>query len=139
MLARNCALTPRQLLKAFLALGLLSFAVSMAWALTGAWVVVPFMLVEWAALAVAFIVYCRHATDHERVTLDSRKVCVEVVKGGTRDRHEIPREWLRCRLPDGRGELVRLGSARSELQVGRFVNQAGRKKFVEEFQAALAS
>lgn len=139
MLARNCALTPKQLLAAFVALGLLSFGVSMAWALTGAWVVVPFMLVEWAALAIAFVVYCRHATDHERVTLDSNKVCVEVVRGSTRDRHEIPRDWLRCRLPEGRSALVRLGSARTELQVGRFVSQAGRKKFVEEFQAALAA
>lgn len=138
VLRRNCAMSPQQLLRVFLAIGLTSLAVSTAWALTGAWVVLPFMCLELLALAVAFLVYARHATDHERITLDPVKVSVEVVRGDRSDRQEIPREWLRCRLAEGRSDLVRIFNRQKELEVGRFVNQANRKKFLEEFQAALA-
>jgi uncharacterized membrane protein len=130
-------MTPRQLLRAFVALGALSFVISAAWALSGAWVVLPFMLIEWAALAVAFLVYARHALDHERVTLEPHKVCIEVVRGDQLDRHELPRDWLRCQLPEGRSGLVKIQSQRSEYEVGRFVDRTGRQQFVKEFRAAL--
>jgi uncharacterized membrane protein len=137
VLKRNCALTPKQLSRAFIALGLTTFVVSAAWALSGAWVVLAFMLIEWIALAAAFFVYARHASDHERVTLESDKVCIEVVRGDRLDRHELPRSWLRCQLPEGRSELVRIQSQQQEFEVGQFVNQTGRQRFYQEFKAAI--
>ncbi len=138
MLRRNCAMTPGQLCTTFVMLGGVSLGVSMAWALSGAWVVLPFVLLEWVVLALAFLVYARHATDHERVTLGGDCVCVEVVKGDRLDRHEIPRQWLRCSMDDGRQGLVRLASQKREVFVGQFVGQAGRTRFFEEFRHALA-
>ena len=138
MLRRNCAMTPGQLCTTFVMLGGVSLGVSMAWALSGAWVVLPFFLLEWVVLALAFLVYARHATDHERVTLGGDCVCVEVVKGDRCDRHEIPRQWLRCSMDDGRQGLVRLASQKREVFVGQFVGQAGRTRFFEEFRHALA-
>jgi uncharacterized membrane protein len=64
-------MTPGQLCTTFVMLGGVSLGVSMAWALSGAWVVLPFVLLEWVVLALAFLVYARHATDHERVTIVS--------------------------------------------------------------------
>ena len=137
VLKRNCAMTPQQLLRAFIALGLLSLAVSAAWALAGAWVVIPFLLLEWGALAVAFWVYARHALDHERITLEGNKVCVEVVRGEHCEAQELPRAYLRCSPPDGRHALVRIQSRQEAVDVGRFVDQTGRRRFYEEFRAAL--
>lgn len=139
VLKRNCAMTPGQLCITFVVLGGVSLAVSLAWALSGAWVVLPFVLLEWCVLALAFLVYARHAADHERVTLSPEVVSVEVCRGERLDRHEIPRQWLRCRIDDEQQGLVQLVSQRKELGVGQFVNQAGRQKFYQEFRAALAS
>ena len=138
VLRRNCAMTPRQLCTTFVALGSVSLGVSLAWAFSGAWVVLPFVVLEWVVLALAFLVYARHATDHERVTLDGESVCVEVVRGDRCDRHEIPRQWLRCSMDDGRSGLVRLASQKREVFVGQFVGQASRTRFFEEFRYALS-
>lgn len=139
VLRRNCAMTPRQLAVAFVALGLASLVFSVGWALSGAWVVVPFMILEWGALAVAFLAYARHATDHERVTLHAEKVSVEVIRGERSDVHEFPRQWLRCRLTEDRETHIRLQSRQKELEVGRFVDSKNRRRFYEEFQAALSA
>lgn len=139
VLKRNCAMTPRQLFVTFAILGGVSLALSLAWALSGAWVVLPFVLLEWLVLAAAFIVYSRHAVDQERVTLEPDRVSVEVLCGMKHNRHDIPREWLRLQMDEGRWGLVHLANRRQDVQVGQFVDQAVRKRFFEEFRAALAS
>lgn len=139
VLGRNCAMTPRQLCTAFVILGAASLVVSLAWTLFGAWFVLPFMLLEWLVLALAFFVYARHATDQERITLAADMVCIEVCKGDRIDRREISRQWLRLGVDDRQRGLVRLASHRDEVHVGQFVSQGVRKKFVEEFRAALAA
>jgi len=137
VLGRNCVMTPRQLLGAFVVVGAGTLVVSSAWALSGAWLVIPFMLLEIGALALAFVVYCRHARDHERITLEPGRVCVEVVRGSKSNHQAISRDWLRCQFDDSRRGLVRLVSAKQELEVGQFVDQVGRRKFYDEFRAAL--
>ena len=101
MLKRNCVMTPRQLLGAFAVLGAGSMAVSVAWALSGAWLVIPFLLIELTALAVAFFVYSRHVNDGEKITLDEAKVRVDVTEGIKTKTLELPRQWLRCARDDG--------------------------------------
>ena len=45
----------------------MSFAIRVAFALYGAWPILPFVGLEVAALAAAFHVNGRHATDYERI------------------------------------------------------------------------
>ncbi len=137
VLKRNCVMTPRQLLGAFGVLGAGSVAVSIPWALTGAWLVIPFMLIELTALAVAFLVYSRHVNDGERITLDEMKVRVDVTQGAKTETRELPRQWLRCGLEEGQRGLVRLRSPQAELLVGRFASPVGRERFYREFRSAL--
>jgi uncharacterized membrane protein len=76
VLRRNCALSPRQLAVAFGVLGTTSLLIAIAWAATGAWIVLPFAAIELLVLAVAFLAYARHARDQERITL--ARDCVQV-------------------------------------------------------------
>ncbi len=137
VLRRNCALTPRQSCIAFLAVGATSVVVSLAWALSGAWIVLPFLLVELLVLALAFLIYARHATDREHVTLAEDSVCVEVVRGSRTDRCEIPRQWLRCGMDNDQSGLIRLVSSKKEVLIGQFVSRADRERFYNEFKLAL--
>ncbi len=137
VLKRNCVMTPHQLLGAFGVLAAGSVAVSVAWALSGAWLVIPFMLIELTALAVAFLVYSRHVNDGEKITLDETKVRVDVTQGAKTETRELPRQWLRCGLEEGQCGLVRLRSQQSELLVGRFASPVGRERFYREFRSAL--
>ena len=139
VLRRNCSLTPRQSCVAFALVGATSLLVSLAWVLSGAWIVLPFVMLELAVLAVAFVGYARHAADCERIVLAADKVSVEVFHGTRVDRAEIPRQWLRCGIDEGERGLVRLAGSRREVRVGQFVGQADRARFVKEFKTALAS
>lgn len=90
VLRRNCSLTPRQLCVAYGIVAVASLLISLAWALSGAWIVLPFAVIELLVLSVAFLAYARHATDHERITLLRDCVRVEVVKGTSSQATEFP-------------------------------------------------
>ncbi len=138
VLRRNCSLTPRQLCVAYGIVAVASLLISLAWALSGAWIVLPFAVIELLVLSVAFLAYARHATDHERITLLRDSVRVEVVKGTSSQATEFPRQWCRCGMDDSAYGMVRLESPKGAVQIGQFVGMADRKRFFEEFRLALA-
>jgi uncharacterized membrane protein len=111
---------------------------AIAWAVTGAWIVLPFAAIELLILAVAFLVYARHARDQERITLARDSVQVEVLLGESLRRVEFPRAWLRCRMEESPKGMVRLDSPSGGIEIGRFVSLDDRKRFFEEFRLALA-
>lgn len=136
---RNCALTPAQLARLFGLCGLISVGVSVAWALQGAWVVLPFALIEVAALTAAFVVYGRHAADFDRIVIEPERVCVECVSGSRVRRLECQRMTARV-VYEGRGRrnLIRLAAREEEIEVGRFVLDAERAALAKELRASLA-
>ncbi|MEY3951270.1 MAG: hypothetical protein RL320_72 [Pseudomonadota bacterium] len=137
VLKRNCALTPCQLLMIFGSLALVSLGLAAFWAYQGAWLVVPFALIEVMALGLAFAVYSRHAADCERVRLSAEVVVVERVVGTRHTVCHLPRAWLRVKMSELPGGLVELSSGRSVESVGRFVDQQGRRRFVLGLREAL--
>lgn len=137
ILKRNCALTPVQLLLIFASLALASLGLATFWAFQGAWLVVPFAVIEVLALGVAFAVYARHAADCERVRLGQEALVIERVVGERRTLVQLPRAWLRVRLNEQSGGLVELTSGRSVESVGRFVDLKGRERFLMGLKQAL--
>jgi uncharacterized membrane protein len=137
LLKKNCSLSPYQLLAIFGSLALVSLAVAGYWAYRGAWVVVPFAVVECLALGIAFLVYARHANDYERVSLVMDKVLVEATLGPKRSQSMLPRHQVRAELDDD-GGLVLLRAGSQQLVVGRFVDHEARQRFLKEFRGALA-
>ena len=58
-LKRSCSISPAGLLCVYAALGSVSLAIGVGFALQGAWLILPFAGLEVVALAVAFLVYAR--------------------------------------------------------------------------------
>jgi len=137
VLKRNCALSPGQLVMIFASLACASLGFALLWAAQGAWLVVPFAVVEVIALGVAFAVYARHAADCERVRLGQESVVIERQVGEQRTVVRLPRAWLRVRLSQQSDGLVELSSGQTVESVGRFVDLKGREQFVVGFKRAL--
>lgn len=98
----------------FGALAAVSLALAVAFAAAGAWLVLPYSLLEMAVLACAFAWFDRHAHDWERLTVAGDRVIVERSEGRTRERREFNRYWLRVEVDEpGFG-----GSPRVVLQGG---------------------
>jgi len=139
VLKRNCALTPGQLGGWFGTLAVLSLLVAGVLAANGAWVVVPFALVEVAALAVAFLVHGRHAGDYERIIATPDRLTVETSSGARLDR--VEREPARVRIEYGGSarESIRLVTGCEEIAIGRFVPDDRKAELVRELRGALAA
>lgn len=138
VLRRNCVLSPRQLGAWFGGLALVSVGVATAFAVNGAWPVVPFAFVEVAALVIAFIVYSRHAADYERIVLANDRVLIETVSADSVSRRELLRSRLRVEYEGGRADLVRLVCDAQTLPVGRFVPTERRGELARELRSSLA-
>lgn len=137
LLKRNCSLSPRQLGTAYAVLLLAALAVAAMFVLQGAWHVLVFALLEMAAVALAFLHYARHATDHEHIALAKDCLLVERVEGGAVRQVCLDPRWTHIALPQHAGELVGLEARGVTVEVGTFVTDAGRRKFAQELQQEL--
>lgn len=137
-LRRNCSVTPAQLAATFFALGALSMAVAVFFWFQGAVLVLPFAVLELAALATAFVVYARHAADTERVSLQGHHLVVEVETAGHVRRSEFTKEWVRIE-PPSRGDLVEVRGGGTSVQVGRFLQPELRPLLAREIRQALSA
>jgi len=139
---RNCALSPRQLGGVFVALVMLSLAIATFCVWLGAWVVLPWAALEISAVGVAFLVWGRHANDGERIRVSRARVEVETHRASRVGRHEFNPQWLQLvtepvRLPGASHRLL-LRSEGREVEVGRYLDEAGRVRLAKELRAALA-
>lgn len=119
---RNTGLARRERWTAFGLAAAASFTVAAAFALAGAWPVLPYSALEIALLGVAFVWVERRAGEWERVTVAGDRVIVEWAAHGRLDRREFNRWWLRVELDEARarepqvllryaGEAMDFGSA----------------------------
>ncbi|TWG83816.1 putative membrane protein [Cupriavidus gilardii J11] len=137
LMKRNCSLSPRQVGWFYLSIVCFSLAIALFFAWRGAWLVLPFAGMELAGLGVALLVYARHATDYERVTLANGRLVVETASGGRVTRQELNPHWVRVELGESAPALVVLRSGRQTVQVGCFLDPYSRRKFARELVAAL--
>lgn len=137
---RNCALSPRQLGRVFLMIAALSLMIAIGCALMGAWVVLPWSVVEVCAVGVAFLVWGRHANDREHITVLRERLVVEVVCATKVWRHEFNSQWVQLTGEPGRfRRRVLLRCQGREVEIGRHLDDPGRQSLVRELRAALAA
>lgn len=137
VLKKNCALRPSQLIAVFTSLASLSVLISAYWAFQGAWVVVPFALLECSALALAFVLYARHSTDREEVSLNEAELVVERLVGSRMTRVVLPRCWLKVQFDQEGAGLVLCQAGPVEVLLGQFVDRESRQRFYQELRASM--
>jgi uncharacterized membrane protein len=138
-LRRNCSVTPGQLLATFAWLSGVSLGVAGFFWSQGATLVMPFAVLELVAVGVAFVVYARHATDGERISLSlSRgRLVVETERAGRVERCEFDRFGLCVDMPAGERQLVEVRGGGRVVWVGRHLRPDLRPLLVREMRTAL--
>lgn len=136
-LKRNCSLTPRQAGGFFLLLCLLSLSVGLFFWLQGATLVLTFTALELTAVAIAFLLYARHATDGECIRLERERLVIEFETAGRLERTEFARDWVRVEPHAGRGALVEVCAGGRRVKVGRFLRAELRPVLAREIRQAL--
>jgi uncharacterized membrane protein len=86
-----------------------SLALGLGFVVAGAWLVLPYSLIEITVLAAAFICLERRAHEWERLIVEGERVIVERARGGKVHRREWNRRWLQVQTTAGRdGEPARM-------------------------------
>lgn len=141
LMKRNCSLSPRQVGWFYLSIVILSFAIASFFAWQGAWMVLPFSGLEVAILGWALLYYARHASDYEHVWLEDGVLMIEQVSANRRVCHVLNPLWVSVEPGVPRGEPFReqvvLRSGGRVVQVGRFLDSAGRRKLADELSRCL--
>jgi uncharacterized membrane protein len=134
ILKRNCSISPAGLAGVFGALAAVALAIGGAFAVAGAWLVLPFAGLEVAALAAAYLAYARRAADYERIELMAGRLTIEVAEAQQMARYEMEAQRARVYVEQDR---VVLRGAGEELQLGRHLDAERRAEFAAQLQKRL--
>ncbi|MBU7576057.1 MAG: DUF2244 domain-containing protein [Hydrogenophaga sp.] len=136
-LKRNCSVTPAQLGWLYASMCVVSLGVAGVFWSQGATLVLPFAVLELIAVAVAFLVYARHAADSERIRLLEGRLVVEQEMAGRTKRCEFAREWVQVAPREEDGQMIELCGGGQSVRVGRFVRPELRPVLAREIRQAL--
>jgi len=136
---RNCSISPQALAVLLALIGGFAFAVGIAFALHGAWPILPFAGLEIAALAAAFYLNGRHAADYERIALEDGSLVVEVRDGERVTTHRFNPHWVQIDVNETpRDVRLALRSHGKALEIGRHLDAPGRERLAQEVRGRLA-
>jgi uncharacterized membrane protein len=138
---RNDSLGTRGRWALFTALCVGSFSLGLAFAVVGAWLVLPYCALEMALLYVAFRCIERRAGDWERVSVCGDRVIVERQRADVQVRQEFNRYWARVEVEAGgfnRPPRLKLRFAGREVQFGEDLPAAQRTRVARDLHRVLA-
>jgi uncharacterized membrane protein len=137
---RNDSLGGRGRRRFFASIALVSVGIAVAWSARGAWLVLPFALLEMVVLFGALWLLERHADDFESITIEGDRLLVERRERGAVSRHEFSTYWARLVVTNGPavGQLaLALRSHGRELHVGAFLTDEQRATLAVELRKRL--
>jgi uncharacterized membrane protein len=136
---RNCSISPRALAVLLALTAGLAFTIGIGFALFGAWPILPFAGLEIAALAAAFYLNGRHATDYERIAFEEGCLLVEVRDGERVTTHRFNPLWVQLDVSGTPRQVhVALRSHGRELEIGRHLDASGRERLAQAVRGRLA-
>jgi uncharacterized membrane protein len=135
-LRRNCSIAPRQLLAVYVALSLVSLFIGGFFFVQGAPFVLAFAGLELLCLGLAFLLFARHAADHETLTLVGESLQVEQAVGSRTRRTVFAAPWLTVEPAVAQGSLVQISGRGQQVRVGKFVRPELRAELGQELRRA---
>lgn len=118
----------------------LSFAISLAFAFVGAWLVLPFAGAEMAVLFLAFRHIERHAGDFESIAIKGDSVVMERWETGDVRRYEFNRCWAQVvlhREGPARRTTLALRSHGREVEFGRHLTEGQKEALAHTLRQQL--
>lgn len=121
---RNCSLSPKALMLMLGGGAAVPLLAGAAFAVQGAWLILPFAGLELLLLAAAFRSQARHACDREPIACSAGRLAVEVTEGGRERRWEFDAARVRMERREaaahcGIGRRLVLRSGGCEVEIGR--------------------
>lgn len=137
LLERRCTLTQRQLALAFVTLCVPSALVALAFLWQGYWYVLVYATLEQAALAACLRHCARHREDYDRIDISPGVIVVEQRRGRRRSELRLQPRTTRLLPPRRDGDPIQLEDRGEQIEVGRFLGPAQRRRLADELAVCL--
>jgi uncharacterized membrane protein len=123
-------------------LATISLVISLAFALQGAWMILPFAGLEVLVVYLAFRCLERHAGDFESLSIQGDLILIERWERGAVSRHEFNRYWARVVLHPslgGRQAMLALRSHGRQVEFGCHLTEEQRVAAARTIRTRLTS
>jgi uncharacterized membrane protein len=141
LMRRNCSFTPKQVGIFYLSMVVFSGLITTYFWWIGAWMVLPFAVIELSVLGIALLIYARHARDYEKITLQNSELTIELNLGDKNSLTQWNAPWVRVKDPeslhDRKKDLVILESGAQTISIGQFILAEKRHDLAKEIRQAL--
>jgi uncharacterized membrane protein len=137
LLKRNCSISPAQLFGVYLSMCTVSLVIALGFTWHGASPVLAFAGIELLLVGAAFLIYARHAADHEQITLAGESLSVLHQRGTQTERAEFRAAWVRVEPLSSDRSLIELTGDGQSSRVGRYLRPDLRQPLAQELRAAL--
>ncbi len=134
---RNCALTPKQLLRFYIVLVCLSVTVATGFFLAGVWVIPIFTALELGAVTLGFLIYCRHALDCETIEIDGQSLLVKKFIGYKETVYEFNTQWAKIEPPAEGSKVFHISQSKLRIELGQFVRPEQQMSLIAAVRAHL--
>lgn len=134
---RNCALTPNQLLKFYLALVCLSVTVAVGFLLVGVKMILIFTAIELTAVTIGFLVYCRHALDFEEIEIQGTRLIVRKFIAYKETAVEFNTRWVRLSQPQEHAKVFFIEQTGQSVALGQFIRREQFRGLIAELRPYL--
>ena len=118
---------------------LITFAISLAFALHGAWLILPFAGAEMLVLYLAFRYIAQHAGDFESISIDGDRVLIERWETGRVSRFEFNRYWAQVVLQREPRDTLTVRSHGQQVEFGRYLTDEQRREAARAIKQKLSS
>src|SRR5215467_87097 len=138
---RNDSLGSRWRWRLFASLCVVSFGLALGFAALGAWLVLPYSVLEMTVLYLAFLCIDRHASDWERVSVCGDRVVVERERAGVQSRCEFNRYWAHIDVENqgfNRAPRLKLRFAGQSIAIGEDLSAEDRGAVARDLKRLLA-
>jgi uncharacterized membrane protein len=140
LMKRNCSFTPKQVGLFYLSMCIFSSLIAGYFYFIGAWMVVPFAVVELTVLGIALLIYARHATDYEKIIIHNGLMDIEVLNGRRLTKKQWPLLWLRVKDPeiskDHSKSLIKIEYGNDFISLGAYIFPEKRQDLAYEIKCA---
>lgn len=132
----NSALSAASKYKVVILLTVIPCVIGVAFCFLGAWLVLPFVGLEIAALAYAFYYVNRHEADYESISIDEDSLVVERCIGENVSQQIINPYWVKVVQQElANGELhLYLQSHGKEIEIGRYLTRKQRELLAKQLK-----
>jgi len=134
---RNCALTPKQLLKFYIVLVCLSLIVAIGFFMAGVWVIPIFTTLELTAVTIGFLIYCRHALDCETIEIEGKRLLVKKFIGYKETLYEFNTQWAKIELPIEGSKIFNISQSNLRVELGQFIRHEQQLALIAQVRTCL--